>query len=120
MASMRRAVFAQALGLSLIACAAPIAQTTPPPAPAAAAPVPVISVATKPAPAAKPPAPALMTPADVDALTAALWQSAGVSAAPVSEDAEFLRRASIDLIGRIPTLEEAEHFLAEKSPDKRV
>ena len=118
---MRRAVVAQALGLSLIGCAAPIAQTTPPPAVAAPAPAPA-PVAAKPAPppAAKPPAPALMTPADVDALTAALWQSAAVTAAPISDDAEFLRRVSIDLIGRIPTLEEAEHFLADKSPDKRV
>jgi hypothetical protein len=117
MTSMRRAVVAQALGLSLIGCAAPIAQTTPPPAVAAPAPV-----AAKPAapPVAEPAAPKLMTPADVDALTAALWQSAAVTAAPVSDDAEFLRRVSIDLIGRIPTLEEAERFLADKLPDKRV
>jgi hypothetical protein len=114
---MRWAVLAQALGLSLIGCAAPIAQTTPPPAGAAPAPV-----AAKPAPppVAEPPAPKLMTPADVDALTAALWQSAVMTAAPVSDDAELLRRVSIDLIGRIPTLEEAERFLADKSPDKRV
>jgi hypothetical protein len=77
-------------------------------------------LAPAPAPAAKPPAPVLMTPADVDALTATLWQSAGVTAAPVSGDSEFLRRVSIDLIGRIPTLEEAERFLADKSPDRRV
>ncbi len=43
-----------------------------------------------------------------------------MTAAPVSGDAEFLRRVSIDLIGRIPTLEEAERFLADQSPDKRV
>jgi len=121
MTSMGRAVVAHALALSLIGCAAPIAQTTPPPAvapPASAA----APVAAKPAPApvAKPSAPALMTPADVDALTAALWQAAGVTAAPASGDAEFLRRVSIDLIGRIPTLEEAERFLADKSPDRRV
>jgi hypothetical protein len=126
MTSMRRAVVAQALGLSLIGCAAPIAQTTSPPAatpPASIPPAPpAAAVAAKPAPppVAKPAAPKLMTPADVDALTAALWQSAAVTAAPVSDDAEFLRRVSIDLIGRIPTLEEAERFLADKSPDKRV
>ena len=116
---MRQAVVAQALGLSLIGCAAPIAQTVSPP-PAAPSP-PAAPVATKPVPApAKPPAPVLMTPADVDKLTAELWQSAGVTPAAVSNDAEFLRRISIDVIGRIPTLEEAEHFLTDKSPDKRV
>ncbi|GIW94467.1 MAG: hypothetical protein KatS3mg110_2508 [Pirellulaceae bacterium] len=34
-------------------------------------------------------------------------------------DAEFLRRVSLDLTGRIPTAEEARAFLADTSPDKR-
>lgn len=118
---MRRAFVAQALGLTLVGCAAPIAQT---PAPPPAAPLPLAApVAAKPVPApapAKPPGPVLMTPVDVDKLTADLWQSAGVIPVAVSDDAELLRRVSIDLIGRIPTLEEAEHFLADKSPDKRA
>ena len=62
----------------------------------------------------------LITPADVDKLTAALWQTAGVTAAPVSGDAEFVRRVSIDLIGRIPSLEEAERFLKDTAATKRV
>ena len=114
---MRRAVIAQALGLCLCGCAAPIARTAPPPA---APPAPVVPVAVTPAPVAKPRAPVLMSPADVDKLTAALWEKAGLTAASTSGDAEFLRRASIDLIGRIPTLEEAERFLADKAQDKRV
>jgi hypothetical protein len=61
-----------------------------------------------------------MTPADVDKLTGDLWRSAGVTPAGGSDDAELLRRVSIDLIGRIPTLEEAERFLADRLPDKRV
>ncbi len=121
MTSMRRAVIAQALGLTLSACAAPIARTAPPPsAPAAVVLAPAVPATPAPVPAAKPPAPVLMTPADVDKLTAALWQTAGVTAASTSDDAELLRRTSIDLIGRIPTLEEAERFLADKSPDKRA
>ena len=115
---MRRALVLQALGLGLSSCAAPIAQNAPPPAAAVVstpAPVPPI-----PAPVAKPPALVLMTPEDVDRLTAALWQTAGVTATSVSGDAEFLRQVSIDLIGRIPTLEEAERFLADTSSDKRA
>lgn len=36
-----------------------------------------------------------------------------------SSDAEFLRRASIDLIGMPPTADEARAFIAEQAPDKR-
>jgi hypothetical protein len=35
------------------------------------------------------------------------------------DDAGFLRRVSIDLLGRIPTVGEAREFLADASPDKR-
>ncbi|MBM3967761.1 MAG: DUF1549 domain-containing protein, partial [Planctomycetes bacterium] len=34
-------------------------------------------------------------------------------------DSQFLRRASIDVIGRLPTSEEARAFLLDTSPDKR-
>src|SRR6266700_2315020 len=70
-------------------------------------------------PAAAPPA-ALMTPGDVDHLADALWATAGVSPAPAASDEEFLRRVSIDVIGRIPTPEEAERFLADAGADKRT
>jgi len=36
-----------------------------------------------------------------------------------SSDAEFLRRASIDLIGMPPSADEARAFIAEQAPDKR-
>mgnify|MGYP002623204188 CR=1 FL=1 len=35
------------------------------------------------------------------------------------DDATFLRRVSLDLIGRIPTIDEVRSFLADKSADKR-
>jgi len=35
-------------------------------------------------------------------------------------DHNFLRRASIDIVGRLPTLEESQKFLAETSSDKRA
>jgi Protein of unknown function (DUF1549)/Protein of unknown function (DUF1553) len=37
-----------------------------------------------------------------------------------SDDAEFLRRVSLDLAGVIPTAEQAARFLDDKSPDKRA
>ena len=40
--------------------------------------------------------------------------------APLSGDAEFLRRVSLDLAGTIPTAEEARAFLDDPSPGKRA
>ncbi|HHK40880.1 MAG TPA: DUF1549 domain-containing protein, partial [Planctomycetaceae bacterium] len=40
--------------------------------------------------------------------------------APPAGDATFLRRVSIDLIGRLPTPEEARRFLEDPSSDKRA
>ena len=39
--------------------------------------------------------------------------------AETADDATFLRRLSLDLIGRIPTRDEVEAFLGDESPDKR-
>ncbi|MSR32411.1 MAG: DUF1553 domain-containing protein [Gemmataceae bacterium] len=41
-------------------------------------------------------------------------------ASPKSSDAEFMRRVYLDLIGRIPSVEEAESFLASSASDKRA
>jgi hypothetical protein len=40
-------------------------------------------------------------------------------AQPIVDDATFLRRASLSIIGRIPTLKETEAFLADQRPEKR-
>jgi hypothetical protein len=42
-----------------------------------------------------------------------------IPASPVASDAEFLRRAYLDLTGRVPTAEQAIAFLDSKAPDKR-
>lgn len=39
---------------------------------------------------------------------------------PLAEDAEFLRRVSLDLGGKIPSAKEVREFLADGSPDKRA
>ena len=43
----------------------------------------------------------------------------GIPPSPVCDDATFLRRASLDIAGRLPTTAEAEAFLASKEPAKR-
>jgi len=48
------------------------------------------------------------------------WSSNGITSAPVADDAEFFRRLSLDLVGRIPTASEARAFIESKDPDKRT
>ncbi|MBA3315955.1 MAG: DUF1549 and DUF1553 domain-containing protein [Planctomycetota bacterium] len=57
--------------------------------------------------------------AKIDKLIVAKCGGAGVTPAAIAGDAEFLRRASLDLIGTIPTAGETREFLADASPDKR-
>ena len=42
-----------------------------------------------------------------------------VIAAPIADDAEFMRRAYLSIAGRIPRISESHAFLDDKSPDKR-
>src|SRR5438067_8452851 len=57
--------------------------------------------------------------ADIDRMIEERLTKAGVPASPVADDAEFLRRVSLDLAGRIPTLDQATRFLDGKEPDRR-
>jgi hypothetical protein len=57
--------------------------------------------------------------ARIDAHLAARQRAAGVPPAPPADDAEFLRRISLDLVGRIPSVDEARTFHADRDPAKR-
>ena len=55
----------------------------------------------------------------VDELLAQGQAAAGVKPAPLADDAEFLRRASLDLTGVVPRVAEVREFLANEDPNKR-
>ena len=50
----------------------------------------------------------------------AVWREAGIVPAPMASDAEWLRRVTLDLVGRVPTLAEVESFAADASAGKRA
>ncbi len=55
----------------------------------------------------------------VDELVFANLQRLGIPPAPLCDDATFLRRASLDIAGRLPTPAETRTFLDEPAPNKR-
>jgi hypothetical protein len=57
--------------------------------------------------------------ARIDDLLAQRWAQEGVRPAPKASDGEFLRRATLDLTGLIPTVQEVRAFLADTSRHKR-
>jgi hypothetical protein len=57
--------------------------------------------------------------ARIDHHLAAGWKAAEVPPALPADDAEFVRRVTIDLAGRIPSVAEVREFLADHQPDKR-
>jgi hypothetical protein len=75
-----------------------------------------------PKPPAPPPAPmgALELADKIDKLIEAKFVEGKVKAAPACTDAEFVRRLSIDLAGRIPTILEVRDFLDDDRPNKRA
>jgi hypothetical protein len=57
--------------------------------------------------------------ATIDEQVAARWKEKGVEPAAPADDAEFLRRAYLDLNGRIPDILTARDFLDNPDPQKR-
>jgi hypothetical protein len=55
----------------------------------------------------------------IDDLVLEKLKALRIPPSPAADDLGFLRRAYLDTIGVLPTLEEAREFLAETSPDKR-
>jgi hypothetical protein len=55
----------------------------------------------------------------IDAQVEARWQQEQVVPAQLADDAEFLRRAYLDIAGRIPRVADARSFLSDKSSDRR-
>jgi hypothetical protein len=56
----------------------------------------------------------------IDAEIEAAWKKRGITPAPPADDAVFLRRVHLDLVGTIPTYDETKVFLDDRSPDKRA
>jgi hypothetical protein len=73
----------------------------------------MLPVSTKPFPHVQP-------RTKVDELVIDKLRKAGVFPSELATDAEFLRRASLDVTGTLPTPQEIEAFLADKAPDKRA
>ena len=55
----------------------------------------------------------------IDARLAKSLRTAGVAPAPRSGDGEFLRRVTLDISGRIPSVAETRAFLADRRADRR-
>jgi hypothetical protein len=55
----------------------------------------------------------------IDELVFAKWKQLGIEPAHPCSDAVFLRRVYLDVIGTLPTVQEARAFYSDKSPDKR-
>ena len=58
--------------------------------------------------------------AEIDAILAKHWKAQGVAPNAPASDEVFVRRVYLDLVGRIPTTQEARAFLESNARDKRA
>lgn len=58
--------------------------------------------------------------ATIDARLAVQWEKASIRPTAIADDPTFLRRVTLDLVGRIPTVAEAREFLSDTSANKRA
>ncbi len=55
----------------------------------------------------------------IDELSVKKFKQLGITPSPLCDDATFLRRAFLDAIGTLPTVEQTKEFLADPDPEKR-
>lgn len=55
----------------------------------------------------------------LDAMIRDSWEQASIKPSRPASEEEFLRRAYLDVLGRIPNIQEASAFLRSREPDKR-
>jgi hypothetical protein len=55
----------------------------------------------------------------VDQFTLKKWQALGLVPSELCSDEQFIRRASLDITGTLPTLDQVTQFVADKDPKKR-
>lgn len=65
------------------------------------------------------PLPADAVLATIERLLAQRWQVASLRPSPAAEDSVWCRRAYLRILGRIPTIDELNDFLADQSPSRR-
>lgn len=63
---------------------------------------------------------ASLTNGEIDHMIRAEWHKHDIVPAPPADDARFLRRIYLDILGTIPSQEAVRAFLADRSPDKRT
>ncbi|MFM7035564.1 MAG: DUF1549 domain-containing protein [Planctomycetia bacterium] len=56
----------------------------------------------------------------INGLIAAGWEDGGIKPSVAATDGEWCRRVFLDIIGRIPSFEELQAFLQDKSPAKKA
>ena len=99
------------LGALLLAAIAASCHSTPP---SPATPRTVVAV-----PVSAPLSPAFGAK-DIDAMLRAEWKKEGIAPAPAVDDARFLRRVYLDVVGTIPAEKAVLAFIADAAPDKRA
>lgn len=65
------------------------------------------------------PAASLPESRKIDELLAQGWQKAGVKPNPAASDEVLVRRLYLDIVGRIPSIQETQTYLKSADPDKR-
>ena len=56
---------------------------------------------------------------EIDRQIASVWKEYGIRPSPNAEDGEWCRRVYLDILGRIPTVEEVNHFLKSRDGSKK-